>query len=213
MRPDLPIPKHEHQQLGPGQIKNGNRGSTNWGGGRDGWGHGWQTKQSGVGGRGRRAISTLSPIASGRGGRSRRSRRRGGRKSGPHVDVLVWREGDLRRDDRLRDEGLGQSMPALEVRRGDDAHESGTEGMGRRGDDAHESGTEGMGRRGDDAHTGRSGGRLGCVTCGAGPAVRERAEGASDPTCQCWAGTDPEAHDVRARCWTGAGPPDVRATE
>jgi hypothetical protein len=42
-------------------------------------------------------------------------------------------------------------MLAPEVRRGDNAHEYGTEGMGRRGDD-----DEGMGRS------------VGCVACGAG---------------------------------------------
>jgi hypothetical protein len=65
------------------------------------------------------------------------------------------RRRDLRCDDGLRDQGLEQSMLAPEVRRGDDAHEYGTEGMGRRGD-----GDEGMGKS------------VGCVTCGAGADYR-----------------------------------------
>jgi hypothetical protein len=50
-------------------------------------------------------------------------------------------------------EGLGQSTPTPEVRRGDGASESGTECMR---------------RRGDGAHAGRSSGCLGCITRGAG---------------------------------------------
>jgi hypothetical protein len=34
-------------------------------------------------------------------------------------------------------------------------------------------------------------------------AVRERAAGASDPTCRHWVGAGTRAHDV---CWVGEGP-------